>query len=118
MTHLLALMDEGNLNLATPVKDTPFGPIAQVTLGKWIPFAISAILIFGTIAAFIFLLLGAVQWITAGGDKEGTEKAKKRITGAIIGLVILLLAYAILIFVGSLFFGNGKTLLDLTLPTL
>lgn len=55
------------------------------------------------IISFIYLLWGGVQWIMAGGDKEGTEKARKKITAALIGLAIVFSAYALLYIVRVLF---------------
>lgn len=67
------------------------------------------------IISFFFLLIGGVQWILAGGDKEGTEKARKRITSALVGLAIVFSAYALLFIVGALF---GIDLLQFTLKPL
>jgi len=39
------------------------------------------------------------MWMTAGGNDEKIEKAKKLISAAVIGLIIVLLAWAIVIFV-------------------
>lgn len=62
--------------------------------------AIRLMLIIGIVAAFLYLLMGAVQWVTAGGDKDGIEKAKKKITGAIVGLLIGFSVYAIIGIIG------------------
>jgi hypothetical protein len=52
---------------------------------------------------FLFMLVfSAFQWMTAGGDKEAVAKARSRITNAIIGLVILALAFFITRFIGQL----------------
>ena len=51
------------------------------------------------IAAFIYLLWGGFQWITSGGDKEALDKAKKRITHALIGLAVVFSAYALIFIV-------------------
>jgi len=63
------------------------------------------------IIAFIMLLWGGLQWILAGGDKEGTEKARKKITSALIGLALVFSAYAILFLVRA-FFGIDVVQLD------
>ncbi len=65
--------------------------------------AINIILGVSGIAAFFFLIIGGVQWILAGGDKEGTEKARKRITASLVGLAIVFSAYALLYIVSALF---------------
>ncbi|MBU0613290.1 pilin [Patescibacteria group bacterium] len=48
--------------------------------------------------AVIMILIGGFKWMTAGGNEEKIESAKKLLTSAIIGLVIVLLAWAIVIF--------------------
>ncbi|MFA6392373.1 MAG: pilin [Patescibacteria group bacterium] len=48
--------------------------------------------------AVILVLYGGFTWMTAGGNEEKVEKAKKIITAAVIGLVIILVAWAIVIF--------------------
>jgi len=49
--------------------------------------------------AVIFMLYGGFVWMTAGGNEEKVAKAKKVIGAAVIGLIIVLLAWAIVIFV-------------------
>ena len=47
----------------------------------------------------IYLVYGGFLWMTSGGEEEKIKKAKGMITNAIIGLVIVILAYAISNFV-------------------
>lgn len=55
-------------------------------------------------AIFVFLLIFAgIQWITAGGDKAKVESAQKKLTGAIIGIIIVISAWAILGLVKNFF---------------
>ncbi len=60
---------------------------------------ISVIMGFLGIVAVIIILLGGFMWMTAGGNEEKVGKAKKLIVSGIIGLVIVLSAYAIATFV-------------------
>jgi hypothetical protein len=46
--------------------------------------------------------MGAFEWITSGGDKGKAEKARDKMTQAVIGLVILISAVAILMFIQQL----------------
>lgn len=46
--------------------------------------------------AVIMIMVGAVQYMMSGGSSHGVGEARKRIFGALIGLVILLGAYLIL----------------------
>ena len=48
------------------------------------------------VLSFIFLLWGGLQWITAGGDKDAIEKARRKILQSLIGLAIVFSAYAIM----------------------
>lgn len=51
------------------------------------------------IIAVIMVLYAGFQWMTAGGNEERIASAKKIISAAVIGLVIILLAWAIVNFV-------------------
>ena len=51
------------------------------------------------ILALIIVLIGGFRWMTAGGNEEGVASAKKTIAAGIIGVVIILFAYAIVTFV-------------------
>ena len=44
---------------------------------------------------FAFLIMGGIEWITSGGDKNKAESARNKITSAVIGLVIVAASYAI-----------------------
>jgi len=53
------------------------------------------------IIAVAIILLGGFKWMTAGGSEEKVSDAKKLIISGVIGLVIILTAYAIASFVVS-----------------
>lgn len=76
------------------------GPNVQInSIGTLISSALSILLIIAAIAAFLFLILGGIQWITSGGDKAGLEAARNKITNAIVGLVIVAAAWAVMLLV-------------------
>ncbi len=52
----------------------------------------------GTIAVVLIIVAG-FQWMTAAGSEDKIAKAKKIMTAAVIGLVIVLMAYALSTFV-------------------
>ncbi len=58
---------------------------------------------FGLIAILFFALLvyGGLRWMTARGQEEYTTKAKEIITAAILGIIIMIAAYAITTFIFS-----------------
>lgn len=51
------------------------------------------------IVAVVIVLVGGFEWMTAGGNEEKTGEAKQRILAGVIGLAIILSAYAIANFV-------------------
>lgn len=57
---------------------------------------LSFVMVIAALLVFFYLIWGGIEWITSGGDKGQTEKARNKITAAIIGLVILAAAYAVL----------------------
>lgn len=52
--------------------------------------------------AFIYLIMSGVKYITAGGDAAKATEARTGILNAIIGVVVILLAFVILRFAGGL----------------
>ena len=55
--------------------------------------------------AVIIILYGGFTWMTAGGNEDKVGSAKKTVTAGVIGLVIILAAYAIASFVITQFSG-------------
>jgi amino acid transporter len=63
---------------------------------------IKIFLTFAGAIAVIFLIIGGFQYISARGNEEAMEKAKKTITGAVIGIIIIVMAFAIVLIVNNL----------------
>jgi len=70
---------------------------------------------FASVALFILLIIGGFKFITSGGDPKMAEGAKKTITSAITGLIVILLAYVILIIIGNIT-GAELTKFSISLP--
>jgi hypothetical protein len=49
----------------------------------------------------LYFLLGALQWVSGGGDKGKIDKAKAMMTNAAVGLIIISLSYSITWIVGK-----------------
>ncbi len=69
----------------------------QTTIGQ----LIRVLLGFLGVVAVVIILLGGFKWMTAGGNDEKVAEAKRLIIAGIIGLAIILSAYAIASFVIS-----------------
>jgi len=63
------------------------------------------------------LIIGGIQWMTAGGDKEAVGKAQKRITAALTGFIIYMSVFAIINFIAPLFGLDFLQVLKITWPT-
>lgn len=59
-------------------------------------------LLFGLVAivAVILIIYGGARFVLSGGDEKQVEGARKTITYAIIGLVVVLLSFAIVNLIG------------------
>jgi len=76
------------VNDNTPNSLTDFEDVFSNFIGVLIPF--------GGILLFVLLMYGGIRYITAGPNPQAMEGAKKTITYAIIGMVVLAMAFLIL----------------------
>ena len=67
------------------------------TIGKIVGAALS----FLGVAFFILMIYGGYMWMFSMGNEQTTTKAKDVIIAAVIGLVIVLAAYAITSYMGN-----------------
>jgi hypothetical protein len=90
--------------------------LADFTIANFVTALIRLIIIIAFIIAFIFLLIGGIRWITAGGETKAVEGARNMVTGALVGLIIVLAAFAIIRLI-EFFFGVTIISGPITLPT-
>lgn len=67
---------------------------------------INTVLSFLGVIFLILMVYGGYMWMTAAGDEQKVDKAKDLIKNAIIGLIIVIAAYAISYFVLGEFGGS------------
>lgn len=82
-------------------------------LGRLLPSLVGVLFVVGVVVFFFMFLVGAIQWVSSGGDKGSLESARGRLTSALIGLVILFSFFAIAKLIES-FFQINILNLDLT----
>ena len=58
-------------------------------LANFIGFAVNTFILVAAGALIIYLLWGAFDWITSGGEKEKVAKAQQKITNAVIGMILI-----------------------------
>jgi len=90
--------DKGNIKLPTFLKD--FGsvktPAGQRTFGGLVTQILTILLLVVGSLSVLFLILGGFRYVTASGNEEAAEGAKRMISHAILGLVIVIMAFAII----------------------
>lgn len=96
----------------------PFGTIkAPITgmsgtpekdLSGLISVAVQSFIIVAALAALIYMLWGALEWVTSGGEKDKVAKAQQKITNAVIGVIAVVVAFTIF----SVVAGNVLTVVD------
>lgn len=72
-------------------------------LGSLMSNIVQIVFFIAGLAFFISLVLGGIQWMSAGGDQKAMASARGRITSAVIGLIIVVAAYAITRIIGQVF---------------
>jgi hypothetical protein len=70
---------------------------------------------FAGIVLFILLIMGGFRFITSGGDPKAVEGARKTLTSAITGLVLILVSYLILVLIKNIT-GVDVTKFNVVLP--
>jgi len=64
-------------------------------IGQLISFLLRFVMIIATLLVLFQLIMGAFDWITSGGDKGKTDRARQRIISAIVGIIIIASSFAI-----------------------
>jgi len=54
------------------------------------------------IAVLIYLIIGGLQMMLSQGDPKAMESAKGKITGALVGFVIIFISYWLVLIIGKL----------------
>lgn len=91
-------------------------PTEPGSVGSIITFGIKIIMFIGFLLAFIWLLLGGISYITSNGEPAKTAAAQKKIIYAIVGLIVIILAFSILTLVENVFTLDTGSLTNPQLP--
>jgi len=84
---------QGSITVLTP----------QAFFAGLVRVGITALLVFAFIFFFFNLVLGGIAWINSAGDKTKLETARAKVVNAIIGVVVVLVSFAIVRFIETIF---------------
>jgi type IV secretory pathway VirB2 component (pilin) len=127
MKKLAALLPIASyLSLATPsfadntisaCVNGQFQTLCQLQAGNFggvVGSVINLVFVVSVVFALFYLIYGGFRWLISTGDKGKVTEAREHIIAAIIGLVIIFLAYFILNLILGFF--NIGSLSNLTIP--
>lgn len=99
------------------IQNPALGPNLQGKTGigffqSFVPNLVGIAFVIGALVFFFVMIIGAIQWITSGGDKASLESARGKIVNAIVGFIILLAVFALLKVIED-FFAINILILDI-----
>ena len=77
------------------------GPLGQFT--TVISTIIGVMTIIGGLIFMAQIISAGLAWLASGGEKQALQNAQKKLTHAVVGLAIVILAYTIIGAVGQIF---------------
>lgn len=105
--HAACTLEDGLKNCLSGITSpaTKFSETGLVgtLIGTMIPIALGV----GGMLTVIFIIISGIKFITSGGDPKGAAAAKDRLVYAIIGFIVLILAFAALQIVDKIFLNSG-----------
>ena len=103
---LAQLTPEAGIDLRSSTEDFGYGAGYDISdstddpmLGRYVALIISTFLSILGLIFVILIIIAGYNWMTAEGDETKVTKAKDTIRRAVIGLIIIVAAYAITYFI-------------------
>ncbi|GIW62765.1 MAG: hypothetical protein KatS3mg090_0591 [Patescibacteria group bacterium] len=97
------------------------GFVPKIELDAVLSFAVKLFFTVAALVALYYLIMGAFEWLSSGGDDDKISGARKKITAAVIGLIMIVAVLAIawtleqLVFQRNICFGISC---DIKIPVL
>jgi len=96
--------------LCLPANQYTTGVASSDSLADLIGKVVKGLLAFAGAIAVVFVIIGGYLYMSAGGNEEQAEKGRKTIVNFVLGLVVIILAYAIVTILISTLTGADKVL--------
>lgn len=103
--HLIAAVT-GNEGIVNPVLGNNLGmgssPVTSgMHLAQYIAILWQTAMMVGGLAVIVSLLIGGVEWVMSNGDKGKVEHARERIMQTVIGMIVLMTAAGVTVFLSN-----------------
>lgn len=108
--------------IATPTPNTVLEEVPRIGAGDgnplygFISWGLTLITIAVGIYAVVNLVLAGAQFIMGAGDAASMEKIRKHVTNTLLGLGIIVLAYAVTAIVSTIIFGDPLYYINPQIP--
>jgi len=91
-------------DILIPIKEPGIIDINKqdLTLGEIVSGLLPYLFAGAGLLLLLYLLLGGLQLMTSGGDPKKTQEAKGKITNALVGFIIVFIAYWLVQIVGKI----------------
>ena len=102
---------------ATSVPIAPTGEYSAldaITATSLVGGLVNLALLIAALVFFFILVMGGIKWITSQGEEAKVKEAREQVTQALIGLVIVFVAFAIAKLIEAVF---GVDIQNLTIPS-
>ncbi len=97
-------------SVANVATNAGYSPSNDLTVDERISSLVATFLSLLGVIFMVLMIYGGYNWMTAAGDEAKIDKAKDTIRAAIIGLIIVIAAYGISVFVISRIWGAGSAI--------
>ena len=99
-------LEDGIEDQLRPIRQVydPQGAVSPDSLSEIIAKIIKTVLGFLGMIFLALIIYAGFRWMTAAGNDENISKAKKILSAALIGLVIILISYAITVYIFDVLF--------------
>ncbi len=107
------LQEDPQSHICLPAPSNSNGIAGARSVNELILRVINVLLAIAAVIAVLYLVIGGYRYVTSAGSEKAAGEARKIITNAIIGLIVIILAYAIVSIVNNVVNNCGGALSNL-----
>lgn len=95
------LIEDPRTHLCVPVPNGSPGVAGALSINDLVVRIINVLLAIAAIVAVLFIVIGGFRYITSAGNEDQAKKGRHTVVNALIGLAIVILAYALVSIVNN-----------------